>query len=336
LTLGLLAALLYLGGIGVFGQGQAQDAQEAPAPVAVQEELEQIPPPVAAAATPDLPGASASIRPRQLKPRVVPTRPRSDPPPALSTSRAADVPLSDELEAYVAELDGTYGVAVLDLEDGETVLINSEHVFPAASLYKLLVLYRMYQEIDAGRLSQDGIVVFQSGDLAEAEEGDNLVPGDAVTVADAVEWMITFSSNPAAYALARYVGGWNQVTVAATELGMDDTAWGDESFITTPADMLRFFELLGNRSLVSREASDEMIAVLLRQQIGDRLPAYLPVDAMVAHKTGNLPGVRHDAGIVFTEGGSYAIVIMSEGVDPAVASEAIAEMSRMVFDRFGG
>lgn len=249
------------------------------------------------------------------------------PAPAPSPS-----PLSEELKSYVAGLDGTYGIAVRSLKDGQTASIDADHVFPTGSLYKVLVMYRAYQLMEQGKLSAASSITIEAGDLHEADEWDDLSPGDVLTVGDAMERMITVSSNIAAYALAREVGGWNAVMASASQLGMKDTAWNGEDFVTTPADMLRFFELLANRALISPKASDEMTALLLRQKINDRLPADLPPGTKVAHKTGELAEVRNDGGIVFTNNRPYVIVIMSQGIDPPKAVHAEAGISRMVFD----
>ena len=56
-----------------------------------------------------------------------------------------------------------------------------------------------------------------------------------------------------------------------------------------------------------------MLEVLKRQQINDRLPSGLPSDATVAHKTGNLPGIAHDAGIVYTPTGPRIVVVLTAG-----------------------
>ncbi len=232
-------------------------------------------------------------------------------------------------------MDGTYGVAALDLKDGQTASINADLVFPTASLYKVLVMYRVYQAMEQGTLSATSKITIEAGDMVEADEWDDLSPGEVLTVGDTMERMITASSNIAAYALARQVGSWNGVLASAAQLGMKETAWNGEDFVTTPDDMLRFFELLANRSLLSPEASDEMTAVLLRQKINDRLPAQLPPGTKVAHKTGELADVRNDGGIVFAKNGTYVIVIMSQGINPSTAVQAEARISRMVFDWFG-
>src|SRR5207248_5148937 len=72
-----------------------------------------------------------------------------------------------------------------------------------------------------------------------------------------------------------------------------------------------FFTLLAKRQLISPAASDRMLARLERQQINDRLPAQLPGGVVVAHKTGNLSGVTHDAGVIYTKTGPRVVVAMT-------------------------
>jgi beta-lactamase class A len=318
LLLGLLVVLLYAAAhAGGLGRSQDEGTAQAGVTAAPKSSAGQGAAPVAASmiSGPSAlsPGASAP----QSRPAVLP------------------VSLSEELASFTQGLDGTYGVAVRNLRDGQTVMINADHVFPSASLYKVLVMHRVYQFMEQKKLSATTPITFVAEDLLEAEAWDKLSAGDVLTVGDALDRMITSSSNPAAYALARITGGWNPVLATARELGMMSTTWDGGDFVTTPADMLRFFQLLGSRSLVSPKASDDMMALLLRQRINDRIPASLPQGTKVAHKTGELAQVRNDGGIVFTSKGSYAIVLMSEGIDPTKAAQAEARISRMVFDRLG-
>ncbi len=316
---GLLLAVLAL-----FLHAQLSDGFGAP-----QDPTAQVASAAAAPGNPNPP--SKLVGPVASQGRRAP-QPADDPVQPKPTASPTPASLTEELESYVSGLDGTYGVAVLDLKGGQTVSINADHVFPTASLYKVLVMYRVYQAMERGTLSGDEKITIEAGDMAEADEWDKLSPGQVLTVSDAVDRMITASSNIAAYALARQVGSWNGVLRSASKLGMNETTWDGKDFVTTPNDMLHFFELLANRDLLSPKASDEMTDVLLRQKINDRLPADLPAGTRVAHKTGELADVRNDGGIVFAGDGPYVIVLMSQGINPAKAVPAEAEISRMVFD----
>ena len=75
-----------------------------------------------------------------------------------------------------------------------------------------------------------------------------------------------------------------------------------------------------------------MLDVLAHQQHSDRLPVPLPINVRVAHKTGELPNLRHDAGIVYAPGGAYLFVAMvqPEPSDSA-ARTAIVDLSQAVY-----
>ena len=61
----------------------------------------------------------------------------------------------------------------------------------------------------------------------------------------------------------------------------------------------------------------------------------LPEGARTYHKTGTLPGIAHDGGIIRAPDGAFVLVCLSSGVDStAVASQAIAQMSRAAWGAF--
>ncbi len=77
-----------------------------------------------------------------------------------------------------------------------------------------------------------------------------------------------------------------------------------------------------------------MLEILKRQRINDRIPKYLPDDLEVAHKTGELDGFKHDAGIVYTPKGDYLFIALSKSTSPAQAAERIALLSKEVYAYF--
>jgi hypothetical protein len=74
-----------------------------------------------------------------------------------------------------------------------------------------------------------------------------------------------------------------------------------------------------------------MLARLQRQQISDRLPAQLPAGAVVAHKTGNLSGVTHDAGIIYTKTGPRVVVAMTWDALDEDAANFISSIGSLVY-----
>lgn len=243
--------------------------------------------------------------------------------------------LQSSLEQYVGGLGGSYGVYVLDLNSDNSVDVDGEETFPTASMYKLLVMYRVFQAVDQGNLSLDDQITITDQDLAPENPELAFSVGDTPTVEGALDQMITVSDNAAAFALTRQVGGWQSVISAADDLGMPDTVFTDD-FYSTPQDLAHFFRLLAARQLVSPAASTQMLDLLASQQVNDRIPAQLPEGVSVAHKTGELPGVRNDGGIVTCNGKQYIVVMMSRDGDPSVELPAEAQMSRMIYDQLCG
>ena len=275
--------------------------------------------------------------------------------PAIDTSRPLPVreeipddTLQQELVALVEDLRGTYGIAAYSFATGRTVRLNDDRFFPSASLYKLIVLYEAYAQDRRGRLALDDVITLRPEHFRE-EESTELAPGDRLTVAEALHLMSSVSSTATAHALLGELG-WTSFNEAASDLGLDKnrmpvgdyrrslTGWRSRMASTSPRDMLRFFQLLGQRRLIDGAASEEMLDVLLDQAIQDRIPAGLPPDEVaVAHKTGNLAaeGVYNDAGIVFTPRGGYVLVVITMDADVQEAFAVIPELAARVHARYG-
>jgi beta-lactamase class A len=142
--------------------------------------------------------------------------------------------------------------------------------------------------------------------------------------------MITYSDNTSAFLLLDRVGPGN-INRDLQALGLTESAFRHEDVISTAADMALFLEMLVLGADVSREANREMLDLMLAQRVRDRLPALLPPGTEVAHKTGNLPEVNHDVGIVYAPQPTYLIAVLS---DRGGESEPIAVLSRAIYDYF--
>jgi beta-lactamase class A len=74
-----------------------------------------------------------------------------------------------------------------------------------------------------------------------------------------------------------------------------------------------------------------MVEILKRQQFREGIPAGVPDGVAVAHKTGSITRIRHDAGIVYGPR-PYVLVVLVRGLDDgAVADRLIADISRVMF-----
>ena len=95
-----------------------------------------------------------------------------------------------------------------------------------------------------------------------------------------------------------------------------------------------FFEKLYGDKLNEARYTNEMLALLEDQNLNYAIPKYIPKDIRIAHKTGTLGPVTHDAGIVYGEGGDYIVVVMSETVNTIQAEKHMSNISRDVYNYF--
>jgi beta-lactamase class A len=234
-------------------------------------------------------------------------------------------------------------------------LFNADARFHAASTMKLAVMTELYRQAAAAHLRLDdtltvvnrfrSIVDGSPYELSLEEESASPVReavGRPMTLRALCEAMMTVSSNLAANNLLDRLGAEN-VQAAADSLGAsglhvrrgleDATAFARRLNNTTDAlALLTMFWKLGRGEVVSPAASAEMIAILQRQTRNDGIPAGLPPGTVVAHKTGTIAGIHHDAGIVYGRP-PYALVVLTRGIEDAARSaRIIAEITRTVHE----
>ena len=156
--------------------------------------------------------------------------------------------------------------------------------------------------------------------------------------------MIIHSSNFATNLLIEKVDA-KKVTASMRELGAEDimVLRGVEdieayeaglSNTTTAYDLLLIFEKIAEGKAVGETADRQMTEILLQQKHNDIIPALLPEEVKVAHKTGSITGVRHDSGIVILPNGEkYVLVLLSKNMEePEEGVKMLAEVSRMIYD----
>lgn len=244
--------------------------------------------------------------------------------------------LDEVVKKSLSETHGTYGIVIKNLRTNETYLQNEKRVYEPASLYKLWVLGAAYSLIKDGILSENEVLTRDAKELNkifEIDENEAEIKGGAITmtVSDAIEQMITISHNYAALLLVARIKNSTISNFMANEQFKNSRL--GEPPQTTPSDIASFFEKLYNGAMVDSEYSKKMIEILTHQKLNDRIPKYLPRDVEVAHKTGEINGFKHDAGIIWGRE-PILFVVLSESDNAAGAAEQIAQLSRNVYDYF--
>lgn len=237
--------------------------------------------------------------------------------------------------------DNNFGIVIKNLKTGERYYFNEEKTFETASLYKLWVMAAVFNQIQNGKLKETDIL---SKDVEELNKDFNIASDSAeltegtITwpVQNAIEQMITISDNYSALLLTERIGLSNVAAFLENNGFMQSKVGVDnKNPISTASDIALFLEKLYNQQLANKEYTDKMLDLLKNQQLNGKLAKNLPQDTVIAHKTGELNDISHDAGIVYSPKGDYLIVIMSKTEDSEKANEKTAEVSKEVFKYFG-
>jgi beta-lactamase class A len=153
--------------------------------------------------------------------------------------------------------------------------------------------------------------------------------------------MIVVSDNVASNLLVDLVGA-SAVQALMEEAGMTRTTLG-RRFMDLPrpgadnrtsaSDMGLCLEQLYRGQLLDKAHTSSALAILRRQQYREKIPLLLPPELPVAHKTGELDGVRHDVALVEVPGRPYVLSLLTQKGGPSFEVDlALARISRMIYE----
>jgi beta-lactamase class A len=276
----------------------------------------------------------------------------------LTASPASPNTLRDTLQQRIAQVKGaTVAVAYQNLGDPkDTVFLDADRSLHAASTMKVPVLLEFFRQVDAGKLSLDqsitivnqfhSIVDGSPYSLNPKEDEDAALYeriGKPVPARELLQRMITRSSNLATNSVIALVDP-KRVTETLRSLGArqmtvlrgveDDKAYQKGLINTATArDLATVLDAIEQGKVASASSTQAMRAILLAQELNDEIPAGLPPGTPVAHKTGQITGVLHDAAIVYPPGRApYILVVLTSGIpDEKVARSLIVDLSRSVY-----
>jgi len=253
--------------------------------------------------------------------------------------------LERRIREFINTQKGNIAVFVKDLRTGEEIRINENRVFPAASTIKISIMSELFNRINEGVLDFNDTVEIREN-MRTGGDGilKELEPGHKFTLKELATLMIILSDNMATNILINLLG-MDNINSTIQKLGLPNTRLqrmmmdtqaareGRENYITA-SDLASILELIYNGQNINKSYSDIMLDILKRQQVRGRLDLYLPEDIVIAHKTGDLDNLEHDAGIVYLPEKEYIIcVLTNETKTNKDGREIIGVISKMVYDK---
>ena len=270
---------------------------------------------------------------------------------------------AEALRAEIEKLEKESGakaiaVALHDLETGFDLRYKEDRWFHAASTIKVPILLGAFAAIDRGELLPHSRVHIRNRFLSVVEDIPFRVESDRdansavhnaigkmMRVDELAYHMITTSSNLATNLLLGVIGT-DAVNQTLRELNVDEgieLRRGVEDELAFDKDinnrvtaegLLRILVMLAEGKAFSPALSRRMMDILHGQEFNQGIPARLPKGARVAHKTGEISTVAHDAGVVYLpKRKPYVLVILTEW-DPEGTgrSRTIAAISHTIYE----
>ena len=253
----------------------------------------------------------------------------------------------------------TISAAVYDLKTDNEILINAGVMMHPASTMKVPVMMEIFRQAEAGLLSlDDRLEIYNSftsiadGSTFSLEEADDSELalyqriGESETIRELTRLMIVRSSNLASNLLM------DKVTTARVDALVKEYGISDMHIIRELEDKkalslnmnnaacarssTHMLRLIAEGRVVSQKACDEMVYILLGQEFNESIPALLPADVNVAHKTGWSGEFFHDIAIVFPpKRKPYVLSLFTHGFpenNDHEAHQCMAQISKIIYE----
>ncbi|QQE73138.1 serine hydrolase [Brevibacillus composti] len=262
--------------------------------------------------------------------------------------------LKESIEALLAKSGGQWGVYLEDLTTREVLEINADQRFFAASLIKVPIMTAVFAEAYAGKFSlEERIPLRHEDQVGGSGILQHMTPGTEWSVYDLATLMIIQSDNTATNLLIELVGT-DAIRTVMEKTGMSNSQFYNKLMIVpadlegynevTAADMGSHLRALASGSIISYNSCLQMMGILKKQQHRDRIPYLLPdpdgdLIGMLpkwelANKTGTVTRTAHDTGILYVADRAVTICLLSRELEIVTANEAMAQIGKMVYERY--
>jgi len=255
--------------------------------------------------------------------------------------------LMETVRRVADEMPGRLGCHICDAAENVWASHRADERFATASVIKVPILVALAASVDAGEHRWDDIVPVNADDPAAGSGVIQYLSRREYTLHDVATLMIIVSDNRATNLVIDLLGldrindycrqsGWPATTLGRRMYDFEARARGRDN-ISTPRETADLLVRLLAGSLLSSAATEVALGILRAQQLHDKLPAWLPPDAAAAHKTGELPGVENDSGILFLPSGPVIAAVYTNDLSAAALGRlAIQRVGRAIVENAPG
>ena len=241
------------------------------------------------------------------------------------TAQQTDKKLEKGLAELIKNFEGDVGVFVYNLKTEKEAGINSDTIFPTASIVKVPILIEVFKQIKAGKLHLNDTLIY---DVKRVYGGSGLMQfykdSTVTDLRTLTSLMITMSDNTTSLWCQELVGGGSVINKTMADLGLLHTrvnsrtegrtkdwetyGWGQ----TTPREMVSLLVKMRKRILIDAASSDEMYRLMSNSYYTDYSLSQIPPYIQTAAKQGMVDGSRSELVMVNATHGDYVFYIATK------------------------
>ena len=253
--------------------------------------------------------------------------------------------LLEILNETLLKSNSDYAIFIKNLSTGECISINTDLVVPSASIIKLFIMGAAFQSVQEDLFTLHQRITVNEKDKVSYSIISLLETDHTYSIQDLIKLMIIQSDNTATNLLIsllsmEYINSFinkqgMEHTILARKM-MDLTARenGFENY-TTVSDVSKFLNLIYGGKVVNPYYSESMVDIMSKQLDDSMMKREMSGEIHIAHKTGDLPFIKHDAGIVYTSSGDYIFTMFTwNEKDDISGKKLIGTLSKSVYDFF--
>ncbi len=245
--------------------------------------------------------------------------------------------LKKRIENEISHLNRNTALSVKFLNTQQTISINDQQQFWAASVIKIPIACEVFKQVNAQNLQLDTRYTLTEENIVEGTGVVKLMDRkDEFTLLDLVTLMLVISDNTATNQIIDIIC-WENVGIYMSAQGLSNTTFKHKMMIkagrgpnlTTASDVSILLEKLYNNSIAG---STQIIEILKHQYDRTRLPLLIPNDIEIAHKPGALPEAVHDVGIVYTTNPFIFVFLSDDQKDKQLTVSVLAKCARLCYE----
>lgn len=263
-----------------------------------------------------------------------------------------------DLRVYLKEIEKTYslklGIALMHIENGDTLTLNNKYHYPTMSVYKFPVAISVLNQVDKGKLSLNQKIHISKADLLPntwSPLREKYPEGNVdITLAELLDYTVAKSDNNGCDILFRLMKGTKAVekyihslgikkmAITTTEEEMAKVPEGQYTNWTEPFEMVKLLKGFYEKKYLSDSSNRFLMKLMVESSnSANRIKGKLPEAVEVAHKTGTGNKVVNDVGIITLPDGKHVAlaVFIDKAAEEFETSEwLIATVAKTVYDYF--